>query len=58
MSVDAEPYDLQPGYCWRCNAVPAPGSLGCCDACAADLRAGAMSPPKPMSAVAFTIDDE
>jgi hypothetical protein len=47
MSIDAIAYDQRPGYCWRCNAVPALGSLGCCDKCVADLRAGGMSPPIP-----------
>lgn len=40
MTADAMDYDLRPGYCWRCNAVPAPNPLGCCDPCVADLRAG------------------
>jgi hypothetical protein len=40
MTIDAVDYDLRPGYCWRCNAVPAPNPLGACDPCVADLRAG------------------
>jgi hypothetical protein len=40
ISVDAIAYDDRPGYCWRCNAIPAPNPLGCCDPCMADLRTG------------------
>lgn len=36
--LDAEPMDITPELCWRCDAAPATSNLGTCDACLTDLR--------------------